>query len=330
MKIAVLDDYQQVALKLADWSVLPANTRVLAFDDHLANPDAVKERLNSFKVVVAMRERTPFPRELLESLPALQLLVTTGMRNASIDTVAATDLGIMVCGTRSGGPSTAELAWGLILALLRHIPQEYESIRQGLWQTTLGTDLVGKTLGLLGLGNLGSHMAIIGNAFGMSVLAWSQNLTAERASKFGAALVAKDNLFAQSDVLSIHLQLSDRSRGLAGARELALMKPSAYLINTSRGPIVDETALLKTLEAHKIAGAGLDVYDEEPLPSGHPLMKLDNVVMTPHLGYVTRETYQRFYPDAVEDIMAYLSGKPTRVLNPDVLGKNRGVKGNRV
>ncbi|MFC1860046.1 D-2-hydroxyacid dehydrogenase family protein [Chloroflexota bacterium] len=328
MKIAVLDDHQQVALKFADWNILPADTRVLAFKDHLTNIDAVKERLNSFDVVVAMRERTPFPRELLESLSDLQLLVTTGMRNASIDIAAATNLGIMVCGTSGGGPSTAELAWGLILALLRHIPQEYESIRQGHWQTTLGTDLKGKTLGLLGFGKLGSHMAVISNAFGMSVIAWSQNLTAERANKFGASLVTKDNLFTQSDVLSIHLKLSDRTKGLVGAHELSLMKPAAYLINTSRGPIVDETALVKVLEAYKIAGAGLDVYNLEPLPLGHPLTKLDNVVMTPHLGYVTRETYQIFYPDAVEDIMAYLRGQPMRVLNPDVLGKHRGVKDN--
>jgi len=237
--------------------------------------------------VVAMRERTPFPKELMERLPRLELLVTTGMRNASIDMSAATNQGILVCGTRGGGPTTAELAWGLILALLRHIPQEYESIRQGHWQTTIGTGLKGKVLGLLGLGNLGSHMATIGRAFGMSVIAWSQNLTAERASQFGATLVTKDSLFARSDILSIHLQLSDRTRGLVGARELRLMKPTAYLVNTSRGPIVDEKALVQTLEAHSIAGAGLDVFDQEPLPSGHALTKLDNVVMTPHLGYVT-------------------------------------------
>lgn len=329
MKIAVLDDYQQVALELADWSILPVDAQVAAFKDHLADLNAVKERLATHEVVVAMRERTPFPRQLLEALPNLQLLVTTGMRNASIDTGAATQLGILVCGTRSGGPSTAELAWGLILALLRHIPQEYESVRQGYWQTTLGTELRGKVLGLLGLGNLGSHMATIGNAFGMTVIAWSQNLTAERAAQFGATLVTKENLFACSDVLSIHLQLSDRTRGLVGERELSLMKPTAYLINTSRGPIIDETALAKTLEGHKIAGAGLDVFDQEPLPLGYPLSKLDNVVMTPHLGYVTRETYQIFYPDALEDIVSYLHGQPVRVLNPDVLGRNRGVLANR-
>ncbi len=273
-----------------------------------------------------MRERTPFPRELLERLSNLKLLVTTGMRNASIDMGAATNLGIIVCGTHGSGPTAAELAWGLILALLRHIPQEFESVRQGYWQTTLGTDLKGKVLGLLGLGNLGSHMATIGRAFGMSAIAWSQNLTAERAAQFGATLVTRDNLFAQSDILSIHLQLSDRTLGLVGARELSLMKPTAYLINTSRGPIVDEKALVQTLEAHAIAGAGLDVYDQEPLLPGHPFIRFDNIVMTPHLGYVTRETYQRFYQDTVEDIISYLRGQPLRVLNAGVLGKNRGVK----
>ncbi len=330
MKIAVLDDYQRVALKLADWSVLPVDAQVLAFSDHWTNLDTLKEKLDTFEVVVAMRERTPFPRELLELLPNLQLLVTTGMRNASIDMNAATNLGILVCGTRGGGLTTAELAWGLILALLRHIPQEYQSIRQGHWQTTVGIGLKGKILGLLGLGNLGSHMATIGRAFGMSVIAWSQNLTAERAAQFGATLVTKDNLFASSDILSIHLQLSDRTRGLVGARELRLMKPTAYLVNTSRGPIVDEKALLQTLEAHGIAGAGLDVFDKEPLSLGHPFRSLDGIIVTPHLGYVTRETYELFYPDAVEDITSYLRGQPLRVLNPDVMGKNRGVKAGRV
>jgi phosphoglycerate dehydrogenase-like enzyme len=329
VKIAILDDYQKVALKMADWGSLPEGTEVIAFDNHLADIDAVTKRLETYDVVVAMRERTAFPRALLERLSKLELLVTTGARNASIDMTAAANLGILVCGTRGGGPSTAELAWGLILSLLRHIPQEFESVRQGRWETTVGTEARGKTLGLLGLGNLGSHMAVIGKAFGMTVIAWSQNLTAERANQFGATLVSKDDLFARSDVLSIHLVLSDRTRGLVGARELGLMKPTAYLVNTSRGPIVDEKALLKTLQEHRIAGAGLDVFDPEPLPSGHPFSKLDNVVLTPHLGYVTQEGYKVMYPDAVEDIKAYLSGKPTRVLNPDVLGKNRGVKANR-
>ncbi len=326
MKIAILDDYQKVALKLADWSILPKGTEVSAFSDHWKDPATVKQKLEPFDVIVAMRERTPFPRTLLEQLPNLTLLVTTGARNASIDLVTATNLGILVCGTHGGGPTTAELAWGIILSLLRHIPQEFEAVKKGRWQTTLGIDLRGKTLGLLGLGNLGSHMATVGKAFGMQVIAWSQNLTAERAAQFGATLVNKDELFKQSDILSIHLVLSDRTRGLVGARELKLMKPTAYLINTSRGPIVDEKALLQTLKSHAITGAGLDVYSEEPLPPGYPFVSLDNAVLTPHLGYVTKETYEKFYPDAVEDIASYLRGQPLRVLNPDVLGKTRGVK----
>jgi phosphoglycerate dehydrogenase-like enzyme len=324
MKIAILDDYQQAALKLADWNVLALNIEVQAFAEHWTGLNTIKENLEAFEVVVAMRERTPFPRELMESLPKLQLLITTGMRNASIDLEAATRLGITVCGTRGGGPSTAELAWGLILALMRHIPQEYSSVQKGGWQTTIGADLNGKGLGLLGLGNLGSKMATIGKAFGMEVMAWSHNLKSERAAQFGAALVSKEELFGRSDVLSIHLQLSDRTRGLVGAPELGLMKPTAYLINTSRGPIVDEKALIQAIKAGKIAGAGLDVFDQEPLPAGHPYRKLENIVTTPHLGYVTGETYKIFYADAVEDIKAYRGGQPLRVLNPGVSGKTRG------
>lgn len=316
MKIAVLDDYQGIALKLADWNRLPTACQVTVFRKHLTGSETLKKQLRDFQIIVAMRERTPFGRELLSVLPNLKLLVTTGMRNASIDLTAATERGILVCGTRGGGPSTAEIAWGLILSLLRHIPQEFASVRRGGWQTTIGTDLKGKTLGLLGLGNLGSHMATIGNAFGMSVIAWSQNLTAERATQFGTTLVTKDELFSRSDILSIHLQLSDRTRGLVGKRELSLMKPTAYLINTSRGPIVDEAALIEALQSHSIAGAGLDVYDIEPLPPRHPLRRLDNAVLTPHLGYVTAETYAIFYADSVEDIIAYLKGEPVRVLNP--------------
>ncbi|MDO8568162.1 MAG: D-2-hydroxyacid dehydrogenase family protein, partial [Dehalococcoidales bacterium] len=289
MKVAVLDDYQGVALTMADWSVLPADVNVTVFNDHLSSADAVVERLRDFDVVVAMRERTPFVRGLLEHLPKLRLLVTTGMMNASIDLNEATDLGILVCGTRVSAHDAAELAWGLILALLRHIPQEDAATRQGRWQTTLGIRLQGKVLGVLGLGRLGSRVAAVGAAFGMSVIAWSQNLVAERAAQFGAALVTKDELFARSDILSIHLQLSDRTRGLVSTRELGLMKPTAYLINTSRGPIVDEAALVKVLQAHGIAGAGLDVFDQEPLPSEHPFKRLDNIVMTPHLGFVTQD-----------------------------------------
>ena len=319
VRVAVLDDYQGVALEVADWSVLPADTRIQVFRDHLADTDALAERLQGFEVVAIMRERTPFERGLLERLPNLRLLVTTGVRNASIDVDAATDLGILVCGTGGSGHSTAELTWGLILALLRHIPDEDAATREGRWQSTVGVDLNGKVLGVLGMGRLGSQVATIGTAFGMSVIAWSQNLTGERAAQFGATLVAKDELFALSDIVSVHLVLSDRTKGLMGARELGLMKPTAYLINTSRGPIVDETALVETLKTGAIAGAGLDVFDQEPLPANHPFMKLDNTVLTPHLGYVTREVYQSFYGDTVEDIATYLRGEPVRMLNPEVL-----------
>ena len=325
MKIAILDDYQGVALKVADWSMLPSDVQIAAFREHWARIETVVGHLSSYDLAVAMRERTSFSRRLLESLPNLQLLVTTGMRNASIDVDAATSLGILVCGTHSGGPSAAELAWGLIISLMRHIPQEYASVQQKHWQTTVGISLKGKTLGLLGLGNLGSHMATIGNAFGMSVIAWSQNLTAERAAQFGARLVTKEEIFTRSDVISIHLQLSDRTRGLVGKREIGLMKPTAHLINTSRGPIVEESALLQALKSRTIAGAGVDVYDREPPPLNHPLRHLDNVIATPHLGYVTQETYQTFYGEAVEDIAGYLRGKPIRVLNPEALERRRGM-----
>ena len=295
----------------------------LPFADHAAGLEELKRRLKGYEVVVAMRERTAFSPASFGELPDLRLLVTTGMRNASIDLASATRAGVTVCGTRGGGPSTAELAWGLILSLLRQIPQEYQSVRQGGWQTSVGTDLQGKTLGLLGLGNLGSHMATIGRAFGMRVIAWSQNLTAERAHEYGTVLVSKDELFAQSDVISIHLQLSDRTRGLVSAREFALMKPTSYLINTSRGPIVNEDALVDAVRSHRIAGAGIDVYEPEPLAPDHRLRSLENVITTPHLGYVTGETYKIFYGDAVEDILAWSRGKPVRVLNPEVVSKSR-------
>ena len=319
MKIAVLDDYQGVALESADWSTLPADAQVQVFRDHLHGLDEVVERLRDFEVVSAMRERTPFRRELLQRLPNLKLLITTGMRNASIDLDAATEHGVLVCGTGGVGYPTAELTWGLILALARSIPQENEAIRKERWQTTVGTGLQGRTLGVLGLGRLGSQVAAVGNTFGMSVFAWSQNLTAERASESGASLVTKDELFSNSDILTIHLQLSDRTRGLVGAHELGLMKSTAYLVNTSRGPIVDEGALVKTLQARAIAGAGLDVFEPEPLSQGHPFKSLDNTILTPHLGYVTKEGYQIYYADTVEDISAYIQGQPVRVLNANAV-----------
>ena len=323
MKVAILDDYQGIALEAADWGVLPNDVKVRVFRDHLNSPDAVAERLGGFEIVSAMRERTPFTRELLQRLPDLQLLVTTGARNAAIDMDAATELGVTVCGTGGLGYPTAELTWAIILALLRHIPQEDAATRHGLWQTTTGIGLNGKVLGVLGLGRLGSQVATIGGAFGMEVIAWSHNMTEKRANQFKAALVRKDELLAQSDIVSIHLQISDRTRGLIGERELGLMKPTAYLINTSRGPIVDEPALIDALRAGAIAGAGLDVYDREPLPQDHLFMQLNNTVLTPHIGYATLEGYKVFYGETVEAIAAYLRGQPVRVINPAVLENAR-------
>ncbi len=319
MIVAVLDDYQGIAVRMADWTSLPKGTEVQFFLDHLADEDGLAERLLEFEVVAGMRERTPFPRSLLTRLPNLRLLVTTGRRNASFDTQAATELGIVVCGTGGAGEGPTELTWGLIIGLLRQIPQEDQRTRQGQWGTTVGIGLKGKTLGLLGLGHIGSLVARVGNAFDMNVIAWSQNLTAERAAECGATLVDKDTLFSDSDIVSIHVVLSDRTRGLVGARELGLMKPNAYLVNTSRGPIVDETALISSLRRQAIAGAALDTFDVEPLPPGHPILSLPNTVLAPHNGYVTEEAYQAFYSGIVEDITTFAAGEPVRVLNPEVL-----------
>src|SRR5713226_372381 len=315
-RVALLDDYQNVAMRMADWKSLPADTEVMAFPDHIAEQDKLVARLADFDIVMALRERTPFPRSLLERLPKLKLLITAGMRNASIDMKAAADRGVVICGTAGLPYPTAELAWGLILSLMRHIPAEDRATREGKWQTSLGLGLNGKTFGALGLGTLGSRAARVGKAFEMEVLAWSQNLTAERAKEVGATLVTRDELLARSDIVSIHLVLGDRTRGLIGARELGLMKRSAYLINTSRGPIVDEAALIRALGDGTIAGAGLDVFDEEPLPLDHPFRRLPNIAITPHLGYVTAETYRTFYGHALEDIKAYLDGSPVRVIKP--------------
>ncbi len=311
-RIAVLDDYQRVASRFADWSRLAAH-EVTFFHEPLADPAAA---LGSFDIVCAMRERTPFPAELLARLPGLRLLVTTGMRNASIDLDAAARQGVTVCGTEGVGSPTAELAWGLILAVARRIPQEDGAMRAGGWQSTVGVGLEDKTLGIVGLGRLGSAVARIGAAFGMRLVAWSENLTAERAAECGAELVTKDELLRAADVVTIHLVLGDRTCGLIGARELALMKPTAFLVNTSRGPIVDEAALLAALEAGTIAGAGLDVYDREPLPVDDPLRQAPNTVLTPHLGYVTEETYRVFYEQTVEDVESFLADAPVRVLTP--------------
>lgn len=314
-RIAILDDYQNVALHMADWSALPKDVEVRVFSDHLHDQDALAGRLQDCEIVMAMRERTPFPRSLFARLPQLKLLTTTGMRNAAIDMHAASDHGVVVCGTGGVVYPTAELTWGLILSLLRHIHREDRATRGGRWQIDMGIGLNGKTLGVIGLGNLGSQVAAVGKAFQMNVIAWSQNLTAERASSLGATLVSKDELLARSDIVTIHLVLSDRTRGLIGARELGLMKPSAYIVNTSRGPIVDEAALVAALQNKHLAGAGLDVFDVEPLGLDHPLRQLENTVITPHIGYVTTETYKIFFEQTVENIAAFLDGTPIRVLN---------------
>jgi len=316
MRVAILDDYQRASQQFGDWSLLPEGTEVVPFTSHIDDDDELVERLAGFDVVVAMRERTPLPRARLERLTDLRLLVTTGPFNAVIDMQAARDLGVVVSGTGGILTPTSELAWGLLLALARQIPAEHAAVQRGGWQTTVGTDLAGATLGLLGLGNLGAAVGAVGRAFGMQLIAWSQNLTAARAEEQGAELVSKEELFGRSDFLSIHLVLSDRTRGLVGREELALMKPTAYLVNTSRGPIVDDDALVDALERGVIAGAGLDVFDREPLPLDHPYRELASVVITPHIGYVTRDCYRLFYDDIVDDIRAFAAGEPVRVIDP--------------
>ena len=319
MKVAILDDYQGVARDMADWSRLPGGTELEVFRDHLADEDSLAQRLQDFHVVMGMRERTPFPRSLLSRLPNLQLLITTGGGNASFDLPAATELGIVACGTGGAGEGPTELTWGLIISLLRQIPLEDREARNGKWGSVVGMGLKGKTLGLVGLGHIGSLVARVGDAFDMNLISWSQNLTAERAAECRANLVDKDALFRESDIVSIHLRLSDRTRGLVGAHEIGLMKPTAYLINISRGPIVEEAALVRALENRAIAGAGLDTFDVEPLPPDHPFLNLSNTVITPHVGYVTQESYSAFYNGVIEDIRGFAAGEPIRVLNPDVL-----------
>jgi phosphoglycerate dehydrogenase-like enzyme len=314
VRIAVLDDYQGIALSMGGWDRLPADASPEAFRDHLFDEDALAKRLEPFEIVVAMRERTPFRRSLVARLPNLKLLITTGMRNASFDMPALKEQGVTVCGTGGIGSPTAELTWGLIIGLTRNIAVEDRAAREGRWQTAIGPTLSEMVLGVIGLGNLGSRVAKVGLAFGMEVIAWSQNLTQEKAEQAGVTLVGKDELFSRADIVTIHLVLSDRSRGLVGARELGLMKPTAYLVNTSRGPIVDEDALAQVLKERRMAGAALDVFETEPLSAGHPFLRLDNTLITPHIGYVTRESYERFYGDAVEDILAFLDGRPVRVL----------------
>ena len=315
MRVAILDDYLNVALELGDWRSLHGKAELFVFDKPFASQDEAAEKLANFEIIVGMRERTPFPSNLLKQLPNLKLLITTGMRNRSFDMEAATEQGITICGTDSAGQPTAELTWAILLGLACQIPAHDRGMKSGQWQTKLNGNVGGKTLGVVGLGKLGSAVARVGLAFGMKVIAWSQNLTDERAAEVGAIRVEKKTLLSQSDYVSIHLILSDRSRGLIGAEELKQMKPSAYLVNTSRGPIVDEDALLEALQNHKIAGAGIDVYSKEPLPVGSPFRTLDNVLLTPHMGYVATNNISRMYSDAAEDIAAFLDGNPVRVLN---------------
>jgi phosphoglycerate dehydrogenase-like enzyme len=311
MKVAILDDYQNVALQLADWSAVRQHAEITVFNEHLADPAAVVARLRPFEVVCVMRERTPLTREILQQLPKLKLIASTGPRNASIDTKAAADLGIAVTATGYDSTPTIEFTWSLILACMRRIDREAASLKAGGWQTSLGSNLRGKSLGVIGLGNIGREVARIGLAFGMKVIAWSQNLTEEKASAAGASLVDKPTLFREADIVTVHLVLSHRTRGLIGAPELALMKPAARLVNTSRGPIVDEAALVEALKARRIAGAAIDVFDVEPLPPDHPFRKLENVLATPHLGYVTEDLYRTFYGDAATNIAKWLEANAT-------------------
>lgn len=315
-RVAILDDYQGVALEMADWASVEDRVDITVFRDHVSDHDELVGRLDTFDIIAVMRERTPFPRALLERLPNLRLIVTSGPVNAAIDVDAARDLGIVVCGTvgRNGIPGTVELTWALILAAARSIHREDASVRAGGWQLGMGTVLKGKTLGIVGLGNIGSRMIPIAEAFGMNVTAWSRNLAGERAAELGAQALEREEFFATADVVTVHLKLSPRSVGYIGPEELALMKSSAFLVNTSRGPLVDEDALIDALSQGRIAGAGLDVYSVEPLPLNHRLRTLPNVVLSPHMGYATRETYADYFGGMVEDIDCYLRGEPIRVL----------------
>lgn len=315
MRIAVLDDYQGVALELADWSPLKHRADITVFRDHVAESAGVIARLKPFDIVCVMRERTPLPRAIIDQLPNLKLIVTTAGRNASIDMEAAKERGITVCGTPSTSHGTAELTWALILALVRNLPAESASVRSGGWQVTVGGDLEGRTIGILGFGKIGTRIAKIASAFGMHSLAWSPNLTSEAAERDGARLASKEQLFRDADIVTLHLVLSSRTKGIVGATELNWMKPTAYLLNTSRGPLVDESALIEALRSRTIAGAALDVYDVEPLPKSHPFRSLENVLATPHVGFVSEAGYRVFYSGVVEDIAAWLGGSPIRVMN---------------
>jgi phosphoglycerate dehydrogenase-like enzyme len=307
VKIAILDDYQNVAAQCADWSPLAGSAEITFFNDHISGVDAQVSRLAPFDIICVMRERTPLTAEIMGRLPALKLISSTGPGNASIDIAAARGRGIEVMNTGYNSYPTIELTWGLILASARHIVTEAQGLRSGLWQKTLGVGLRGKTLGLLGLGRVGAGVARVGLAFDMRVVAWSQNLTSEKASEHGVALVTKEELFRISDIVSVHLILSDRSRGLVGRPELSLMKSSGLLVNTSRGPIVDESALVEALRSKRIAGAAVDVFDQEPLPEDHPFRSLPNMLATPHIGYVADDLYHTFYQDTVSNIVSWMA-----------------------
>ena len=317
VRVAVLDDYQNVALSYADWSPVAKDAEVKVFTTPFASEAEAIKALQGFTVVAGMRERTPFPRRVIEALPDLKLLITTGAKNNSFDVKAAAERGVTVCGTGTVGNPTTGIVFGLMLELTRKIGFENARMKAGEpWQVTIGQDLEGLTLGIVGLGKLGQRVAGVAKAFGMKVIAWSQNLTPEKAKEAGVEFASREELFAKADFVTIHYQLGERSRGLITGADIARMKPSAYLINTARAPIVDQAALLKALQDGKIAGAGLDVFETEPLPTDHPYRKLANVVITPHLGYVSEQNYRKYYPDIVEDIRAFLDGKPVRVIAP--------------
>jgi len=316
VRAAILDDYQNVALAFADWSPITKDVEIKVFNKPFASQDEAVKALQGFEIIVGMRERTPFPRKTIEALPALKLLITTGAKNNSFDIKACAERGITVCGTGGAGNPTTGVAFGLMLELTRRIGFENARMKAGEpWQVTIGRDLEGLTLGIVGLGKLGQRVASVGKAFGMKVIAWSQNLKPEKAKEAGVEYASKEDLFAKADFVSIHYQLSDRSRGLITGDDIGRMKKSAYLINTARAPIVDQAALLKALQDKKIAGAGLDVFEVEPLALDHPFRKLDNVVITPHLGYVSEQNYRKYFPDIVENIRAWLDGKPVRVIS---------------
>ena len=313
-RLAIIDDYEELALKMGNWESLSPEVQTDAFNDHLVGEEALVKRLLPYEILMIMRERTSFPRSIIEKLPNLKLLVTSGPRNHSVDLAACSERGIVVCGTGSRKSPPTEQTWALILALLKKIIQADRRTRKGKWGGDAGVELADKTLGVLGLGRLGEAVTRVAQAFGMKVIAWSQNLTAQRAAELGAVRVEKDELFKAADIVTIHLVLSDRTRGVVGAREIGLMKPTAYIINTARGPIIEEAALIAALKNRRIAGAGIDVFDVEPLPPDHPLLKMDNIVLSPHLGYVTQENFKTYFTQAVEDVAAWLDSQPIRVL----------------